>query len=127
MKRERVLKAVLVLVGLLFSAAIYPLAMSLWKLDKADYGDDMMLSLYFALGIFLLMAVRNPSANRSLIAFAAWSSFAHGAVMAVMAVHIPNERAGLLGAVAALVIIGVALIALAPAKQSGERGSAAGA
>jgi peptidoglycan/LPS O-acetylase OafA/YrhL len=126
-KRERALKILLVLVGLLFSAAIYPLTMSLWKLDKADYGDDMMLSLYFALGIFLLMAVRNPSANRSLIAFAAWSSFAHGAVMAVMAVHIPNERAGLLGAVAALVIIGVALIALAPAKQSGERASAAGA
>jgi len=125
--RERGLKILLVLVGLLFSAAIYPLAMSLWKLDKADYGDDMMLSLYFALGIFLLMAVRNPSANRSLIAFAAWSSFAHGAVMAVMAVHIPNERAGLLGAVAVLVIIGVALIALAPAKQSGERVSAAGA
>jgi len=126
-KRERVLKILLVLVGLLFSAAIYPLTMSLWKMNQSDYGDTMMLSLYFALGIFLLMAVRNPSANRSLIAFAAWSSFAHGAVMAVMAVHIPNERAGLLGAVAALVIIGVALIALAPAKQSGERASAAGA
>src|SRR5256886_15390439 len=127
MNRERAMKIVLVLVGLLFSAAIYPLAMSLWKVDKADYGDDMMLSLYFALGIFLLMAVRNPSANRSLIAFAAWSSFAHGAVMAVLAVHIPSERAGLLGAVTALIVIGVALIALAPAKQSGERASAAGA
>jgi hypothetical protein len=80
----------------------------------------MMLSLYFALGVFLLMAVRNPSANRSLIAFAAWSSFAHGAVMAVLAVRIASERGGLLSAVAALVIIGVALIALAPGKQSGE-------
>src|ERR1700730_7784976 len=126
MNRERVLKVVFVLVGLLFSAAIYPLTMSLWKMNKSDYGDDMMLSLYFALGIFLLMAVRNPSANRSLIAFAAWSSFAHGAVMAVLAVHIASERAGLLSAVAALVIIGVALIALAPAKLSGERASAAG-
>jgi uncharacterized membrane protein YoaK (UPF0700 family) len=125
--RERVLKILLVLVGLLFSAAIYPLTMSLWKMNQSDYGDTMMLSLYFALGIFLLMAVRNPSANRSLIAFAAWSSFAHGAVMAVMAVHTPSERAGLLGAVTALIIIGVALIALAPAKQSGERASAAGA
>lgn len=127
MNRERVLKILLVLVGLLFSAAIYPLTMSLWKMNQSDYGDTMMLSLYFALGIFLLMAVRNPSANRSLIAFAAWSSFAHGAVMAVMAVHTPSERAGLLGAVTALIIIGVALIALAPAKQSGERASAAGA
>ena len=127
MIRERALKVVLVLVGLLFSAGIYPLTMSLWKMNESDYGDDMMLSLYFALGIFLLMAVRNPSGNRTLIAFAAWSSFAHGAVMAVLAVHIASERGGLLSAVAALVIIVVALIALAPAKQSGERASAAGA
>jgi uncharacterized protein DUF6632 len=125
MIRERALKVVLVLVGLLFSAGIYPLTMSLWKMNESDYGDDMMLSLYFALGIFLLMAVRNPSANRTLIAFAAWSSFAHGAVMAVLAVHIASERGGLLSAVATLVIIGVALIALAPAKQSGELRSAA--
>jgi uncharacterized membrane protein YoaK (UPF0700 family) len=127
MTRERALKVVLVLAGLLFSAGIYPRTMSLWKMNESDYGDDMMLSLYFALGIFLLMAVRNPSANRSLIAFAAWSSFAHGAVMAVLAIHIASERAGLLSAVAALVFIGVALIAPAPAKQAGERASAAGA
>ena len=127
MIRERALKAVLVLVGLLFSAAIYPVTMSLWKMNESNYGDDMMLSLYFALGFFLLMAVRNPSANRSLIAFAAWSSFAHGAVMAVLAVHIPSERGGLMGAAAVLVIIGITLIALAPAKKSGERASAPGA
>jgi peptidoglycan/LPS O-acetylase OafA/YrhL len=126
MIRERALKIVLVLVGLLFSAAIYPVATSLWKMNESDYGDDMMLSLYFALGIFLLLAVRNPSANRSLIAFAAWSSFAHGAVMAALAVHFPSERGELLGAVALLVVIGVALIALAPAKQPGERASPAG-
>src|SRR5467141_4658371 len=119
MNRERALKVVLVLVGLLFSAGIYPLTMSLWKMKQSDYGDDMMLSLYFALGIFLRMAVRNPSANRSLIAFAAWSSFAHGAVMAVLAFQIPSERRELLIAVAVLGIIGVALIVLAPAKQSG--------
>src|SRR6266568_2177873 len=127
MNRETALKIFLVLVGLLFSAGIYPLTVSLWKMNQSDYGDDMMLSLYFALGIFLLMAVRNPSANRSLIAFAAWSSFAHGVVMTVLAVHIASERGGLLSAVAALVIIGVALIALASGKQSVERVSAAGA
>ena len=68
----------------------------------------------------------NPSANRSLIAFAAWSSFAHGAVMAVLAFQIPSERGELLVAVTALVVIAVALIALAPAKQSVEQVSAAG-
>jgi len=127
MNRERALNVALVLVGLLFSAGIYPLTMDLWRMVASDYGDDMMLSLYVALGIFLLLAVRNPSANRSLIAFTAWSSFAHGAVMAVLAIHIASERVSLLSAVAVLVIIGVALIALAPARQSGERTSAAGA
>ena len=127
MYRARALKVVLGLVGVLFAASIYPLMMSLWKLDKTDYGDDMMLSLYFALGIFLLMAIRNPAASRSLIAFAAWSSFAHGVVMAVLAMHIPSERVSLLVAVAVLVIIGVALISLSPPRQTGERASAAGA
>jgi uncharacterized membrane protein YoaK (UPF0700 family) len=86
----------------------------------------MMLSLYVTLGIFLLLAARDPSANRSVIAFAAWSSFAHGAVMAVMAVHLANERGGLLIAATVFGVIGAALIVLAPAKQSGVLASAAG-
>jgi hypothetical protein len=127
MIRERALKFVLMLVGLLFTAGIYPVTSDLWKMNAPDYGDDMMLSLYVTLGIFLLMAVRNPSAHRSLIAFAAWSSFAHGAVMARLAFHIPSERTGLLIAVAVLVAIGVALIALAPAKPSAEVATAVAA
>jgi hypothetical protein len=85
---------------------------------------DMILSLYVALGIFLVIAARNPSANRSLIAFSAWSCFAHATVMAVTAFSKGGDRGDLWG-VAVLVIIGVALIVLAPAKQSGERVSAA--
>ncbi len=78
MIRERALKVVLVIVGLLFLATAYPLlSMNL------DESLQMMLSVYVTLGIFLLLAARNPSAHRSLIAFAAWSSFAHAAVMTV--------------------------------------------
>ena len=115
MNRERALKAVLVLVGLLFSALAYPMTMFL----RQEPALAMMLSLYVTLGIFLLIAVRNPSAHRSLIAFTAWSSFVHAAVMAVQAYQNVIQRGELFG-VAALVIIGVALIALAPAKRSGE-------
>ena len=122
--RERALKLLLVLLGLLFSAGVYPVTDSLWHANQSMYADDMMLSLYIALGIFLLMAVRNPSANRSLIAFTAWSSFAHAAVMAVMAFRNASYRGDLVG-VAVLGIIGVALIALAPARQSGDRVSTA--
>ena len=124
MNRERALKVVLVLLGLLFLAGVYPVIDSLRQVTLPD-GDTMMLSIYFTLGIFLLLAARNPSTNRSLIAFTAWSSFAHAAVMAVMAVKIASERRNLLIAVAVLVVIGVTLIALAPAKQSGELASAA--
>ena len=76
----------------------------------------MMLSIYVTLGVFLLLAARNPSANRSLIAFTAWSSLIHAAVMAVQAFRNVIPRGDLLAAVLPLVIVGVALIALAPAK-----------
>jgi|SRR5580700_1251575 hypothetical protein len=125
MNRERALKVVLVVVGLLFSAGVYPLMGSLLHPAGSDMGDTMMLSLYVTLGIFLLIAVRTPSAHRSLIAFAAWSSFAHAVAMSILGLEIPNQRVGFLVGSAVLVIIGVVLIALAPAKQSGERVSAA--
>src|SRR5437667_6025927 len=123
MWRERALKVVLVLVGLFFVAGIYPLmttVRSAWQANNED-STPMMLSLYVTLGVFVLLAARNPSTNRSLIAFTAWSSFAHAAVMTVMAVHVTSAREGLLMVSALLLVIGVALIALAPAKASGER------
>jgi hypothetical protein len=123
MWRERTLKIVLGVVGLLFSAGIYPLIGSLLHPAGSDMGDTMMLSIYVALGIFLLIAVRNPSAHRSLIAFAARSSFAHAVAMSMLGLEIPSQRTGFLIGSAVLVAIGVALIALAPAKQSVERPS----
>jgi hypothetical protein len=123
-RRERVLKVLLVLAGLLFTAAIYPVIGSLLHPANSDTGDTMMSSIYVALGIFLLIAVRNPSAHRSLIAFATWSSFAHAAVMSILGLEIPSQRVGFLIASAVLVRIGVALIALAPAKESVEGASA---
>jgi hypothetical protein len=125
MNRERALKIVLILVGLLFTAGIYPLIGSLLHPADSDTGDTMMLSLYVALGIFLLIAVRNPSAHRSLIAFAAWSSFAHAVAMSILGLEIASQRVSFLVGSAVLVVIGVALIVLAPAKRSAERVSAA--
>jgi hypothetical protein len=120
MNRQRALQTLLLLVGLLFSAAVYPMVLFL----KQEPALAMMLSLYVTLGIFLLLAVRNPSAHRSLIAFTAWSSLAHAAVMTAQASQIPGERVHFLTGSAALVIIGIALIALAPAKPSTELKSA---
>jgi hypothetical protein len=122
MRRERALKIVLVLVGLLFTATVYPLVLFV----KQEPALAMMLSVYITLGVFLLLASRNPSANRSLIAFTAWSSFAHAAVMSFQAFRNLISRGELIGS-AVLVVIGVTLIALAPTKQPVERASAVAA
>ena len=119
MKRERALKIVLMLVGLLFTAMIYPLVLFV----KQEPALAMMLSFYVTLGIFLIMAARSPSTNRSLIAFTAWSSFAHAAVMSFQAFRNLIAHGELIGS-AVLVVIGVTLLALAPAKQPVERPSA---
>ena len=115
MIRERALKVTLVVVGFLFLATVYPLAQM-----HLEETLQMMLSIYVTLGVFLLLASRNPSANRSLIAFAAWSSIAHAAVMTVQSLHDLDERTHLLLGSLAFAVIGVALIVLAPAKPDGR-------
>ena len=125
MTRERMLKVVLVLVGLLFVAGIYPIVTGLRGGSASDYGDLMLLSLYATLGVFLLLAVRNPAAHRSLIGFTAWSSFAHGAVMTVLAFQHWSDHRDFLVATAVLAVIGVLLLVLLPGKQVGEAGAVA--
>ena|SRR5689334_17684531 len=113
MNREGVLKIVLTLVGVLFVALVYPMVVFL----RQDPALSMMLSLYVTLGVFLLLAVRNPLANRSVIAFTAWSSFAHAAVMGGQALRNIVARGELIG-VAVLIVIGIAFLALTPAKPT---------
>ena len=56
MSRERVLKVVLVLVGLLFCAAIYPLML----MAKQDPALAMMMSLYVTLEFFYCLPRATP-------------------------------------------------------------------
>jgi hypothetical protein len=118
MSRELALKIALALVGLLFIALGYPMVVFI----RQDPALSMQFSLYVTLGIFLLLAIRDPSASRSVIAFTAWSSFAHAALMGTQACRNMVARGELIG-VAVLVIIGVVLIALAPSKQLRESAS----
>lgn len=123
MRRERALKVVLVVVGLIFIAGIYPLTTSVrdgWRANKED-PLPMGISLYVTQGIFLLLAARDPLANRGVITFAAWLNIAHAGVMTVMAIHLPNERQDLLVASAVFGAIGAVLITLPPRTQPAER------
>jgi hypothetical protein len=113
MNRAVALKIVLAVVGLIFLALTYPLILFV----RQDPALSMMFSLYVTLGVFLLLAIRNPSANRTLIAFTAWSSLAHATLMGTQALRNMVARGELAG-VAVLILIGVALIALAPPNQS---------
>jgi hypothetical protein len=118
MNRKRVLKVVLVLVGLLFTAMVYPLVLFV----KQDPALTMMMSHDESIRHarhFPAAGSRDPSANRSLIAFTAWSRVAHAAVMSFQAFRCLIARGELIGS-AVLVVVGVALIALAPGKQTAE-------
>ncbi len=112
MKREVALKTVLALVGLLFLALTYPAIVFV----RQDPAMSMMFSIYVTLGVFLLVAIRNPWASRSLIAFTAWSSLVHAAVMGTQAMRNMVSRDELIG-VAVLIVIGATLIVLAPVQQ----------
>lgn len=122
MHRERVLQVVLVMVGLLFTAGIIPLTMFFSR----EPAVAMIMSIYVTLGICLLLAVRNPEANRSLIGFAGWANVAHAGVMVVQEFLHVIQRQELLGVVL-FGVVGVALIVLTPAKQPLERVKAVGA
>ena len=111
MWRERALKIALVVVGLIFCGLAYPMIMFV----KQAPALAMSFSVYVTLGIFLLLASRNPTANRSLIAFTAWSSFVHAMLMAGQAFARLIARGELIGS-AVLLVIGIALIVWAPEK-----------
>src|SRR5260370_11396165 len=85
----------------------------------------MILGLYATLGVFLLIACRNPPAHRSLIWFTVWSSVVHAVIMAVEAFGRPAERGHLLGGVAALLVIPIVLPALPPPRLALARSPAA--
>jgi len=63
MNRDLALKIVLALVGLLFLALAYPMIVFV----RQDPALSMMFSIYVTLGVFLLLAIRNPLASRSLM------------------------------------------------------------
>lgn len=126
MIRERALKILLVLAGLACLAGLYPLTGAIrdGAATSINRQDQMILGIYISLVVFLLIAARNPREHRSLVLFAGWSTLAHDSVMIVQGIQYHDLRGDSLGFVIAAVI-GLAFIALTPAKQ--PRASAAGA
>jgi hypothetical protein len=110
------LRIALVIFGLIMIAAVYPLYV-LWPSGWAwGHGHShyiyMIIGIYATLGVFLLLAAKDPDAHRGLIWFAVWSSVVHGGIMAYQAFTDPMEHGHLFGDVPALFLIAIVLAAL---------------
>ena len=116
--RLRALKVALLLTGVAFAVGV-PLLTQLWPAAwmweprQSEY-EQMIVGIYVTLGVFVLLAARNPLQLLSLIWFTAWSSLVHGGIMAVQAAVDPTEHANMVGDIPALLIVGLALAILTP-------------
>ena len=116
-ERLRYLRIALVVVGLT-CLALYPLMLFwpsgwTWHIGHSHY-QMMIVGIYATLGVFLVLAARNPLAYLSLIWFTVWSSVVHGGIMAVQAVTDAGQMGHLLGDVPALFLVAIVLAALTP-------------
>jgi hypothetical protein len=126
--RLRVLRYALVVVGLITIFGLFPLTRiwpSGWRWDP-DNGLylQMIAGIYATLGVFLLLAARDPLRHLSLIWFTVWSSIIHGGIMAAQALVYPLHRGHLVGDVPALFLIAAVLGVLTPRERAVSAGSA---
>ena len=116
--RLQYLRAVLIVVGLTFIFGIYALVV-VWPSGWA-WGNGhshyltMLLGVYATLGVFLLLASRNPAAHTTLIWFTVWSTLVHAAIMAAQALTDDAERGHLIGDAPVLLVVAIILAALTP-------------
>jgi hypothetical protein len=112
------LRIVLIVVGVTFIVGVYPLTV-LWPSGWSwGHGHShylmMILGVYATLGVFLVLAARDPRRHASVIWFTVWSSVVHALIMAGQAMTDAGERGHLLGDVPVLLVVAVVLAALMP-------------
>ncbi len=119
MKNLGALRVALAVFGIIFIVGIYPLTILwpsgwAWHMGGTSMYLEMILGVYATLGVFLLLAARNPLSNLSLIWFTVWSSIVHGGIMAAQSIAYPEHRGHLYGDVPALWLIAIVLAILTP-------------
>lgn len=117
--RIKYLRIALLLVGLTFTFGIWPLGVvwpSGWTWHDSGRSEylEMILGIYATLGVFLIIASRDPMAHRSLIWFTVWSSVVHGGIMGIQSVANTHHMGHLLGDVPALIAVAAVLAFLTP-------------
>jgi hypothetical protein len=121
--RIKYLRIVLVVVGLVFIFGIWPLGVVwpsgwAWHAEGRSEYYEMILGIYATLGVFLIIASRDPMAHTSLIWFTVWSSLVHGAIMAAQSLSNARHMGHLWGDVLALVAVAGVLAALMPRRAT---------
>jgi len=128
--RVKYLRIALLLVGLTFTVGIWPLG-SVWPSGWAWHEGgrpeylEMILGIYATLGVFLIIASRDPMAHRSLIWFAVWSSTVHGGIMGMQPVANTRHLGHLWGDVPALIAVAAVLAVLTPRQTFAMKSRAA--
>lgn len=118
--KEKYLKLALRVFGVIF-LLVYPISMVwpsgwVWHGGEGVYYFQMIVGVYAVLGVFLIVAAKNPVEHRSLISFTVWSSVVHALIMAGQAIGDPNETGHLVGDVPALLLVAAVLAYLGPRK-----------
>jgi hypothetical protein len=113
------LRIALVVTGLTFIFGIFTLGILwpsgwVWGQGHPQHYLMMIIGVYATLGVFLLIASRNPSAHKSLIWFTVWSSVVHGAIMGAQGLSDTAERGHLVGDAPALILVAIILAVLMP-------------
>ena len=119
------LRIALLIIGIIFIAGLYPLTVFwpagwAWHTSGPSMYLQMILGVYATLGVFLMMASRDPQAHRSLIWFVVWSSVVHGGIMAAQSIAFPEHRGHLYGDVPALLIVAAVLAFLMTRNGAGH-------
>jgi len=121
-QRIKYLRVVLIVLGIFFILGIYPMMNWIWpdgwgwEPRQHEY-EQMIMGIYATLGVFLLLASRNPMAHKSLIWFTVWSSIVHGGIMAIQAIVDSTEHMNLVGDVLALFVVAMVLAILMPREK----------
>ncbi len=116
--KEKYLKIALIAFGVIFML-VYPIGIVwpsgwVWHGGGGQYYLQMIAGVYAVLGVFLIMAARNPSDHKSLISFTIWSSLVHAAIMGAQALGDNHEHGHLIGDVPALILVAAVLWFLSP-------------
>ncbi len=121
--RLKYLKIVLAVTGVFCIVGVYPLTI-LWPSGWAWHTMgpslylQMIIGIYATLGVFLIIAARNPLEHASLIWFAVWSSVVHGGLMGIQAVVYPEHTGHLFGDVPVLLVVAAVVAFLMPRKKA---------